>query len=574
MMNKRQAQLQKLLEEILPENLDDLLKDTLNSLDSALDSAKDATGHMHVDRAKLAAMGRDALESLDRDKLEKWARAAIRSMEADKLERWARKSIHAADTDKLKRLLRDKLGGLDKDKLEDLLKEGVDHINRRKLEDRLRQRIRSLDLEKIKSATRAGITDLDPRRLDPHKIEKFVNQRVDNVVRARLDALSADELETLLESKRSALNVKGRGKSKLSKKDAKVVVEVNNETSSPFASLVKSMGSLAFFAAAGWIAYSHLLLEHQIPLPKAIASELLTLVYRPSGPINIYQDRAASGRPLVLIHSINAAASSYEMRPLFQHYRSQRPVFALDLPGFGFSARSNIEYSPEIYVNAILTMLAGISTGEAADVVALSLSSEFAAEAARRRPELFHSLTLISPSGMSQRSSAQSSQAASLSGFDKFIYPLLSFRLWSRPFYDLLTTRKSIEYYLQKSFVGAIPDGMVNYSISTSHQPGAEHAPLYFVAGKLFTPNALDRIYRQVNTPTLVIYDQDPYVRFDRLPELLASNKTWQATRISPTLGLPHWEKPEATTEALEKFWQGIEEAAGEATGKTTGETA
>jgi pimeloyl-ACP methyl ester carboxylesterase len=225
-------------------------------------------------------------------------------------------------------------------------------------------------------------------------------------------------------------------------------------------------------------------------------------------------------------------------------------ISSLDLPGFGFSARSEIEYTPEIYINAILTMLTSIDAGPA-DVVALSLGSEFAAEAARRRPELFHSLTLISPSGLYQRDSGP---------FESLTYPLLSIRLWARPFYDLLTTRQSIDYFLQKSFVGAIPSGMVDYCVATSHQPGAEHAPLYFVAGELFTPNAIERIYKQVKTPTLIIFDHDAFVRFDRLPELLASNKAFQATRVGPSLGLPQWEKGAETTQALENFWQSIKE--------------
>ena len=542
-MNKRQAQLQKLLEELLPDNLEELLKDTL---DAAVGSAKDSTSHLNVDRAKLEALGRDALESMDRDKIEKWAREAIRSIDTDKLEQWARKSLRSVDSDKLGRLLREKLSGLDKDKIDALLKEGMRNIDRRKLEATLRDRVRSLDLDKIKAVARTGLAELDAR-IDTHKVEEFVNARVDRVLRARLETMSADDLELLAANKRAA--TKGK------------VVKAEKDGANPIASLVGTMGRFAVLGAAGWIAYSHFFLEHQISLPKAIAAELLTVAYKPSGPLTVYQDRGGSGRPVVLIHSINAAASSYEMRPLFQYFRGKRPVFSLDLPGFGFSARSNIEYAPDIYVNAILTMLQELNLGPA-DVIALSLGSEFAAEAARRRPELFNSLTLISPSGMMQRGDTNTSQVASTLGLDGVAYPLLSFRLWARPFYDLLTTSRSIAWFLQRSFVGPIPDGMVNYCVSTSHQPGAEHAPLYFVSGKLFTPNALDRIYRQVKTPTLVIYDRDPYVRFDRLPELLASNNAWQATRISPSMGLPHWEKTEVTIEALENFWASVPVAA------------
>lgn len=497
-MKKRQDQFQKLLEELV---------------DSAIDSARDASSHL--DRTKLGAFARYILDSVDRDKVTQ--------------------------------VLRDKLEGLEKDTLEKVLKEGLSYIDRRKL-----------ILNKMKPVERGVASEIDTR-----KIDDYLDSRIDDVIRARLAALSAAELETLLEDKRAALKVvadEGKGKKAEITADKPTVIVEKKERSNPIARVIGTMGRFAVLGAAGWIAYSHLLLEHQVPLPKAIAAELLTLAFRAAGPITSYHDRGGSGRPLVLIHSINAAASSYEMRPLFQHYRGQRPVYALDFPGFGFSARPDIEYKPELFVQAILTLLTHIG-GEAADVVALSLGSEFAAEAARRRPELFHSLALISPTGMYNRDNARSSQSLGLGGFDEWVYPMLSFRLWARPFYDLLTTRRSIAYFLQRSFLGMVPQEMVNYCYSTSHQPGAEHAPLQFVSGKLFTPNALDKVYRNVTTPSLVIYDRDAFVSFDRLRELEAANKAWQSVRITPTLGMPQWEKLEETTQALENFWQGIKVA-------------
>jgi pimeloyl-ACP methyl ester carboxylesterase len=552
-MSRRQEKLQKLWEELILDNMDDLIKGASASLDSAVGSVKGAAGNLNADGAALNALFVEAMESMDREKLEHWLREAVRSLDTEKLERWARQNLASVDAEKYKRLMRDKLNRLDRDKLDEMLKEGMRLIDSKKLEER----IKAVALSKFKEAARSGFKDFDR-----HKIEEFVNTRVDNVIRSRLDALSAADLEKLLDEKRAVAKVEiaGKGKAATKKEIAAARKEiakadkalVKQERSNPIAKLFGLSFRLALFSAAGWIAYSHLFLEHQVPLPKAIPSELLTLPYRPSGPINVYQDRSGSGRPLLLIHSINAAASSYEMRPIFQEFRGKRPVFALDFPGFGFSARPDIEYTPEVFINAILTALTGIDAGPA-DVIALSLGSEFAAEAARRRPELFHSLTLISPSGLYTRDSGP---------FNNLAYPLLSLRLWARPFYDLLTTRQSIDYFLQKSFVGSVPSGMVDYSVATSHQPGAEHAPLYFVSGKLFTTNALERIYKLVKTPTLIIFDHDGFVRFDRLPELLASNKAVQATRIGPSLGLPHWEKGAETMQALENFWQTIKEPA------------
>jgi pimeloyl-ACP methyl ester carboxylesterase len=40
---------------------------------------------------------------------------------------------------------------------------------------------------------------------------------------------------------------------------------------------------------------------------------------------------------MLLVHSMNLAGSSAEMAPLFQHHQRDRRVYAIDLPGFGFS---------------------------------------------------------------------------------------------------------------------------------------------------------------------------------------------------------------------------------------------
>ena len=323
---------------------------------------------------------------------------------------------------------------------------------------------------------------------------------------------------------------------------------------------------LAFLGAAGlaagsaWIAYSRLAIDHHMPLPEAIPledgrAERQAMLNHAVGRVSYYVDCRASGRPLVLIHSINAAASAYEMSPLFHAYRDRRPVFAPDLPGFGFSERSARAYSPELYTQAVIDFLER-QVGEAADVAALSLGAEFVARAALRRPELFHSIALLSPTGFSVRSGGdKGSQQAGQSGMSRLLYPFFSFPLWGRPFYDLLTTRASIRYFLEQSFVGQAPPDLIEYAYLTAHQPGAEHAPLHFVTGQLFTPQARRRLYEQVTTPTLVIYDRDNFTSFDSLPDLLALNPHWSATRITPTLGLAHFEQLASLVNALDRFW-------------------
>ena len=320
--------------------------------------------------------------------------------------------------------------------------------------------------------------------------------------------------------------------------------------------LVKGAGWVAgsaLAAAGAWWLYSKLGVDHDLYLPPALNADRSDFVGA-AGRVNYYSDTRAAGRPLVLIHSVNAAASAFEVKPLFERYRGRRPVYALELPGYGFSDRARRAYTPALFATAIGEFLATLA--EPADVVALSLSSEFVARAALAEPERFDTLAFISPTGMNSKREAGPSARTGEKGGNGTFYRVASNPWWARAFYDLIATPASIHYFLQKSFVGEVPPDLAAYAYLTSHQPGAEHVPLRFIGGKLFTPRARERLYQPLKVPTLVLFDEDGFVSFEKLPALLEANPNVQAVRLEPSLGLPHFELPERTAAALDAFWQ------------------
>ena len=309
--------------------------------------------------------------------------------------------------------------------------------------------------------------------------------------------------------------------------------------------------------AGGWITYSTFVIDHHLPLPPALEAERQSPRSDTAGSLNVYVDRSASGRPLLLIHSVNAAASAYEMRPIFEHYRGQRTVYALDLPGYGFSARNDLARTPVAYAQAIVDVLAA-QFGEAADVIALSLGCEFAARAALQRPDLFHSLTFISPSGFNASGAGRATQRAVEQDRTESAYRALANPVWGRALFDLIATRRSIEFFLKQSFVGPAPQALIDYDYATAHQPGAHYTPLRFISGLLFTRNARQELYERLTLPVLVVYDRDAFSRFDALPEVAAAHANWQTARIEPTLGLPQFEAMPQLADALDGFWRGL----------------
>ncbi|QRN82982.1 alpha/beta hydrolase [Chloroflexota bacterium] len=306
---------------------------------------------------------------------------------------------------------------------------------------------------------------------------------------------------------------------------------------------------------AGWIVYSKKYINHHQGITGALDADLFEVTTQNAGRLGYYADLSGKGTPLVLLHSINAAPSALEMKPIFDHYRGKRPIYALDLPGFGFSDRSDRLYSARLYQDAIVEFIREV-VGKSADVVALSLSCEFAALAAVYSPEWIRSLVMISPTGFKQPRTDKISQRARQHGAQSQVYAGLAVPLWNRPFYDLVSSRPSIQHFLNLSFEGYVPPSFVDYAYVTAHQLGAQYAPTYFLSGKLFTPAVRETVYKVLEQPVLVIYDQDPYTNFEMLPGMLQEKENWRAERIPPTRGLPHWEQPEKTFSALEAFWK------------------
>ena len=320
----------------------------------------------------------------------------------------------------------------------------------------------------------------------------------------------------------------------------------------------------ALAAVGGWLLYSSLAIDHDADLPFSIDAARTDFSTRSAGRLSYYSDirlrdtstdKVGDKTPLVLLHSINAAGSAFEMEPLFERFRGERPVYALELPGFGFSNRKKRTYTPELFTEAILEFLR-TQVGEAAHVVALSLTGEFAARAALEAPSLFKSLTFISPTGLNAEREAKASAKAGQQGGNDTFYNIVSQSLWARAFYDLIATRASIHYFLKGSFVGEVPGRLERYSYRTAHQAGAENAPLLFISGKLFTPQVRERVYEHLGVPTLVIFDEDGFISFEKLPALLNANPNVKAIRLTPSRGLPQFEAPERTAEVLRTFWQ------------------
>jgi pimeloyl-ACP methyl ester carboxylesterase len=215
---------------------------------------------------------------------------------------------------------------------------------------------------------------------------------------------------------------------------------------------------------------------------------------------------APSGAPVLLIHSINAAGSAYEVKPIFEHVAQGRLVYALELPGFGHSQRGPRAYTVRLMTDAIHAAVDHIRTKHGVapvDALAVSLSCEFLARAISEAPAAFRSAVLVSPTGFMGKPRAGSRDGTRAM---PWLHSLFEMPLWSRGLWNVLVSQRSINFFLAKTWGSKNYDrGLAAYDYLTTHQPGARHAPFYFVSGYLFSTGILD-IYRELTLPVWMVH--------------------------------------------------------------------
>lgn len=293
-----------------------------------------------------------------------------------------------------------------------------------------------------------------------------------------------------------------------------------------------------------------------IELPLAVSGERRSisglageLSYYTSGP-----ETEELQPPLLLLHSINAAGSAYEVKPLYERYKASRQVYALEFPGFGFSERRKREYSIRLMTDAVLEMIEEIRRihGDSPiDALALSLACEFLARAASEKSSLFRSLGFVSPTGF-DRGAAERAHSAGHRG-NWMLYSMLDFPLWNQSFFDLLTTRRGIRFFLNKTWGSKdIDEGMLEYDWKTTRQPGARYAPFCFVSGFLFS-REIATIYDSLQLPVWMAHGVRGDFQDYGHAQAFETKSNWQIHRFE-TGALPHFEVLEALTGSYDAF--------------------
>ena len=257
--------------------------------------------------------------------------------------------------------------------------------------------------------------------------------------------------------------------------------------------------------------------------------------------------RRGSGPPLLLVHGIHVAASSFEWRFNVDELARKYTVYTIDLLGFGCSDRPNIRYSARLYTTLIADAAAQL-IGKPCVLVASSLSAAYAIILGARDPERFPALVLIEPTGLVRmnRGATTGGDVAQLT-IDS---PVIGTAV-----FNALVSKRSLTYHLERLYRNhelITPEILDAYYV-TAHQAGAKYAPSAFLSGHLNIDvrNALRRLMQ----PALLVWGEHAVdTPAEDARGFLAIKKDTQLEVIEGVGSLPHDERPARFNELVAAF--------------------
>ncbi len=244
---------------------------------------------------------------------------------------------------------------------------------------------------------------------------------------------------------------------------------------------------------------------------------------------------------LLLVHGLNAAATSREFEPVVEALAEEFHVVAPDLPGFGRSERPPMVYSGSLYESFLADFAA--DTTDDAVCVAASLSGAYAVSAADDDRVDFSRLVLVCPT------------ATTMPGRRLWLRTLFRTPLLGTALYNLIASRPSISYFANDHGYydpDRKPEGLEDYQWQTAHQPGARYAPASFISGYLDSEVDMERAIADLDVPTTLVWGRESEITPLSKGRDIAAATGCRLVVVDYATLQPHAEHPERFLEIME----------------------
>ena len=259
---------------------------------------------------------------------------------------------------------------------------------------------------------------------------------------------------------------------------------------------------------------------------------------------DVFYHKSGSGSPVVLLHHLDPAFSSYEWSEVEDFFSNGHTVYSVDLPGCGRSCKENTTYTNYYYVLFLSSFIKDVVKKKCV-VVASGYSSSFAIMTAAMNDSLIGRIVAVNPKSLKElaqapgRKSRKASAILSVPVIGTSVYNITE----GKDNIDLAFTEKYLynPFRSQKRFVTAFYEGAHFNESNGKYLLGS-------INGKYLSVN-LKKALLKVGDKLVILYGD----KMENAEQIIAGykniNPSVKALAISSTKFLPHMERPDTFTE-------------------------
>lgn len=264
----------------------------------------------------------------------------------------------------------------------------------------------------------------------------------------------------------------------------------------------------------------------------------------------IHYTVSGSGDPILLIHSMNNGASSYEFTKITKKLSKSRTVYAIDLIGFGKSEKPKITYTAYLYVQLLHDFVKEVIQ-EDTDIITSGKSNSFVTMLSMQKSNHLNKLIFINPGDLKVLSQNPSTKDAIL----KYIFetPIIGTMM-----YTFISSRNQIRQQFKKVYFANHKNVVPKYieAFYESSHIGEVNNKFVYASNLCHYNNVnITSALEQINNSIYIIQGNmrtNPYEVI--INDYKRANAAIESSLIYGTKEFPHIEKPKAILEVLLLF--------------------
>lgn len=264
---------------------------------------------------------------------------------------------------------------------------------------------------------------------------------------------------------------------------------------------------------------------------------------------DIHYTKEGSGKPLLLIHDLNACSSGYEWNQMIPRLKDHYTIYTLDLLGCGRSEKPCMIYTNYLYVQLISDFIKS-EIGHRTNVIATRESASIPVMACANSPELFDQLILIDPLSLLDYSQIPGKTAKSY----KF---LIDIPVIGTLLYHIASSRSEImNYFKKEAFYNpySVKSSLIDSYYESAHL-GTSPKSVYASVKCNYTKCNIINALKKIDNSIYLIGGEGTLSITEYLEEYKSYNPAIETTIISETKHLPQLENPAELQKIIKTYF-------------------